>query len=487
MGSTTQKQLSIIFSFLVAVFLSYQIVSFLSFLRTTVNPEIYLSRIGLSLAAFLLPILGGWYAFRFMGGVLFALYAFVMVFFIVGISSFPVFLWFLLVYFLCCYGLYLLDQSFENRIATIRVDREQYQNEKNDLEVAYRTKGESISILFEKYSTYYNLRKLAEELSTTLSVSELANKIVQHTSDFIFRGDVSIMTLAQAEGHHLPVIAIHEFARKEAKNFKIDIKQLREGDHFDFWVLRNRRRVIVNDTLQDFRFDVKENIRNENLRSMIIAPLLHEGRVMGTLRVNSGLPDAFTNDDLRLLDTIAVLASSAVSNAVLFEQTEELAIRDSLTGLYLRRYFYSRLKEEHRRALLTHRPLSLLMCDIDHFKQCNDQHGHGVGDLMLIQFSKIVEKVCENAIVARYGGEEFGILLPELSKKEAASLAEKVREEVEISSFDIRREKIKMTVSIGVASLPDDTLDLESLVQKSDEALYEAKRKGRNRVCLSKS
>ena len=295
------------------------------------------------------------------------------------------------------------------------------------------------------------------------------------------RGKVVILALTDTMAEDLSTVAHQPIGRQER-----EAEGLRQGaDLFDYWVVKNQRRLIVHDAHQDFRFDVKEAARLERLRSLIIVPLLQERRAIGTLRINSSQPNAFTNDDLRLLDIIAVLASSALSNAMLFEQTEELAIRDSLTGLYVRRYFFDRLKEEHRRALLTHRPLSLLMCDLDHFKDCNDRFGHGVGDLMLVQFAQILTRTSETAIVARYGGEEFSVLLPETSKEEAALLAEKIREAVEKESFEIRRQRIEMTVSIGVANMPGDTLDLESLVQKSDQALYHAKREGRNRVCSS--
>ena len=288
------------------------------------------------------------------------------------------------------------------------------------------------------------------------------------------------MALADPEGKSLSVIASQALSQSP----KVFEKQ---GDLFDFWVVRNRKRLIVTDAHQDFRFDISETMKKETLRSLIIVPLLHEGRVIGTLRFNSAQRDAFSNDDLRLLDAIGGVASTALSNAKLYEKTEELAIRDSLTGLYLRRYFYQRLKEEHRRGLLTHRPLSLLLCDLDHFKNCNDKHGHAAGDLMLIHFSEILKENTDNALVARYGGEEFAVVLPEYTKEDAAKVAEKIRIAVQDSPFVIRREKLRMTVSIGVANLPDDTLDLESLVQQSDRALYDAKRKGRNRVCLSKA
>ena len=485
MGSRIQRTIGLAFSLLLTFLLTYQIVFCLSALKTTASPEIYLIRIALALAGFCFPITSAWMSFQFLGGIIFSLYAAMLVLFAGVVLASPIFVWFMLLYIGLGYLLFRLDQDYENRIAAHSVDMEQFQNEKNDLEVAYKVKGEGISILFEKYSTYYNLRKLAEELATTLAVSELSRIIVERCYNFIPRGDVSLIALANTEGQALSLVAYKQM--RSYPSSKIYSTTFKGGDLFDFWIVKNRRRLIVNDTQQDFRFDIKETAQLELIRSLVAAPLLYEGRIMGTLRINASKPNVFTNDDLRLLDTIAALASSALSNAMLYEQTEELAIRDSLTGLYVRRYFYDRLKEEHRRALLTQRPLSLLMCDLDHFKASNDRYGHAAGDLMLTAFAETLRQHCEHAIVARYGGEEFSVLLPETSREDAFEIADRIRKAVEANPFLLRREKIAMTVSIGVANLPQDTLDLEELVRKADQALYQAKREGRNKVCLSGS
>lgn len=481
MGEAARKQIGFATAVLAAAFLTHQIIFNLSFLKSTVDPEIYLVRTALGLAGYLFVILAGWFSYRIIGGMIFALFASVMVFFVGTVSSSSVFVWFLLEYAAVLYLLYRIDVYSENGIAGIEVDREKFQSEKNDLEIAHKAKGEGISILFEKYSTYYNLRKLAEELASSLSVGQLAQIIVRHVSEFIPRGDVAILALSDAKSDRLSMAAYKPIL----KTSDWDPSRFHGADLFDQWVIKNQRRLIVADAHQDFRFDVKETARRQDVRGLILAPVFHERRVVGTLRINAAAPEILSNDDLRLLDTIAVLASSALSNAMLYERTEELAIKDSLTQLYVRRYFFDRLKEEHRRALLTHRPLSLLMCDLDHFKDCNDKYGHGVGDLMLVEFAQILKNTAENAVIGRYGGEEFSILLPEASKEEAAHLAERIRETVEKNPFTLRRERIRMTVSIGVANLPDDALDLEALVSKSDQALYKAKRSGRNRVCLS--
>ena len=446
-------------------------------LRNTLDPETYLIRLSLLLYLFYLPIVAAWFSLRLVGGLIFAALAMAACLFSWVVSHSTFFLWLVPGYGMLCLLLYRRDQQFEDRMSTTRVEWEKCVNEKNDLEVEYRQKGESVSIFFEKYSTYYNLRKLAEDFAARISFSELSQVVVNRTLEFIPKGDGCFLTLASMTDDRLSMLASKR-TRESSRMRK------KEGDAFDYWVIRNRKRLLVTDTQKDFRFDPKHigGGHGEEIASLISAPLLHEGRVLGTLRLHSSKPEIFTADDLRLLDAIAILASAALSNAMLFERTRELAIRDSLTGLYVQRYFFQRLREEHHRALLSTHPLSLLMCDLDHFKAANDRWGHGAGDLMLIHFAEILKKKVEDGVVARYGGEEFAVLLTGVQKKKSATLAEQIRKAMEDFSFTIRREKVKMTVSIGVASIPEDTLDEEELVRKADEALYRAKKQGRNRV-----
>ena len=486
MGAKAQKPTWIIVGIVFSFLLTYVIIFSLSVIKSTTEPYVLLSKIALSFFAFLIPITIAWLVSGILGGLATALFASILVFFVGSVAATTIFIWFLPLYGILIGFLYYLDMSVQDDLSLLSVDEEKVHNDKNNLEVSFKQKGEGISILFEKYSTYYNLRKLAEDLASSLVVNHLARTVIEKCYSFIPKGNLIVLSIATVDGAHLSPIA-YDFhptlAEKDSKKHQIPP----EMDMFDHWIIKNRRRLIVADTQQDFRFDISEASKNTQLRSLIIAALQHEGRVIGTLRMNSIKPDTFSNDDLRLLDTIAVLASSALSNAMLYEQTEELAIRDSLTGLYVRRYFYDRLKEEHKRALLTHKTLSLIMADLDYFKKCNDRYGHAAGDLMLSRFASILKEIGELGIVARYGGEEFAILLPEASKIEAFEIAEKIRLRVEGAPFTVRREQISMTVSMGVSSLPDDTLDFEELIHKADIALYKAKNSGRNRVCISES
>ena len=479
MGSLAQRQLIYGSGIVIAGLLAYNVVRCLSFLEYSVIPEAYLERIAVMLSALCIPILTGWLSFRWMGASIFLVFSIAFILFVTAITQSPVFLWIILFFGVFAITLSQISQYFEGHIALIHVDYEKMQDKKNNLEVGYKTKGEGISIFFEKYSTYYNLRKLAEEFTKSFSVAELAQKGVDRAMDFIPRGDYAIITFAHGEGKKLPIIA-----KSQIKTFGKWIPK--QGGIFDFWAIKNRKRLIVRDVGEDFRFDIRSSDEKILVRSLVVAPLLHEGRVMGTIGIYSARPDIFSPDDLRLLDAIAILTSSAISNGMLYERTRELAIKDSLTGLFVRRYFYERLIEEHRRSLISKRTLSLIMCDLDHFKETNDTYGHQAGDLMLVQFAQILKDLGKEAVLARYGGEEFSLLLPDTSKEAAVSLAESIRRKVEKTSFQIRREIVTMTVSIGVASLPDDALDFEALVQKADDALYQAKRNGRNKVCESK-
>src|SRR5262245_11292701 len=165
----------------------------------------------------------------------------------------------------------------------------------------------------------------------------------------------------------------------------------------------------------------------------------------------------------------------------------QLAVTDGLTGLYNHRHFHERLALEVERSQRSGLPLSLLMLDVDHFKQFNDSFGHPAGDEVLRQLARVLADARRaNDVVARYGGEEFAVILVDTAKLTAAKVAERVRERVYAHDFsDAAQRAGRIGISIGVATFPDDGSDVESLVRAADGALYVAKRAGRNRVVLA--
>ncbi len=187
-------------------------------------------------------------------------------------------------------------------------------------------------------------------------------------------------------------------------------------------------------------------------------------------------------------DTFHILAHQfilGIKRAVLYEKVQELVIRDSLTQILSRRYFMERFSEEVNRSRKFSYSLACLMIDIDNFKDLNDRYGHLVGDAILKEASKIIkDSIRQIDILGRYGGEEFCLALPETKKEEARFAAERIREAIEDKAIRAYDEDLKITISIGIAVLPEDALDTEALIDRADQALYKAKQAGRNRVCI---
>jgi diguanylate cyclase (GGDEF)-like protein len=167
------------------------------------------------------------------------------------------------------------------------------------------------------------------------------------------------------------------------------------------------------------------------------------------------------------------------------EYFEHLSNIDGLTELYNHRYFHQILLTEIEREKRYRRPLSLMIIDVDNFKDCNDSYGHLVGDVVLKQIGALIKKSTRGCdFVARYGGEEFSVILPETSKQEAAVVAERIRTSVEEFSFSscVGKHMGRLTVTIGLASLPEDAQDKTGLIEMADKGMYRGKESGKNRV-----
>jgi diguanylate cyclase (GGDEF)-like protein len=190
-----------------------------------------------------------------------------------------------------------------------------------------------------------------------------------------------------------------------------------------------------------------------------------------------------------LTSTLALQTATDVRRVALLEKE---SITDSLTGLYNRRYLDRRLEEEFARAKRYTLPLSILMIDIDHFKRINDNYGHQAGDLVLGYIGKLILNIIRNSdIAARYGGEELLVIAPNTPSSSAVELAERLRKHIEfhelvLTSEPIKQQKIQITVSIGVSIGRPIIKDVQELILEADEALYRAKREGRNRVIMNK-
>ena len=177
---------------------------------------------------------------------------------------------------------------------------------------------------------------------------------------------------------------------------------------------------------------------------------------------------------------------SELQRVKLYERVEMLAITDGLTQMYVRRHFVERLEGEMDRSKRFGYKFSFLMIDVDHFKRVNDEYGHLVGDTALKQVAQTVKRnVREVDFVGRYGGEEFAVGLIETDESPAAQVAERIRKSVEARDFKAYGEHLKVTVSIGCATYSPTLSSVNQIIEAADDALYRAKRLGRNRVCAS--
>ena len=256
------------------------------------------------------------------------------------------------------------------------------------------------------------------------------------------------------------------------KNFVISISP--ENGVLAQAVLDGQIRHITERELPAYRDDLI--IKELNCKEFVVIPLKAHNKVVGVIladNIFSGKP--ITEEDIKMLTMFANQAGLAIENSILYEQALLRAHTDSLTQLWNHGYFQHKLDQLLTQSDSKNTPLSLLFIDIDDFKKFNDENGHQKGDEVLRNVAKILKEQSRKIdLVCRYGGEEFAIILPDTEKQEAIKIAERLRATVESANLP--------TLSIGVASYPEDAKNKEDLIELADAALYRAKRLGKNQI-----
>jgi len=334
---------------------------------------------------------------------------------------------------------------------------------------------------------------------------EFANRSILRRS-ILYRASKDVITASadldkiyraihDAANHLMPCEAFAISLVNEAENciegvYLIDKGGLTEriripsGSGLSGKVIENGKSVIIRDLLEADDFSGRHFGHEDEVRSLIAVPLQTGEKIIGMLSAQSYQVAAYSQEDVELLELLAAQAAVAIKNAQLLSEMARMASTDSLTGLLNRRAFDEKLSEEINRAQRYGYSLCLLMIDIDGFKQFNDLYGHRKGDLHLITVSDLILNcVRKQDLVARIGGEEFCVILPHTYRVGGGELAERIRSSVE-ARF---RNQVETggTVSIGVAEFPLDADSISSLYDSADQAMFKAKRLGKNMVVVA--
>ncbi len=338
----------------------------------------------------------------------------------------------------------------------------------------YVRQGEIASSLLSMIST----------LSTVDNRTELYESTMAMAAELLQASRGSLMRIDET-GQGLQIVAARGINMPLAKTMNIRMGQGIAGK-----VAKSGFHLLVSDIEKDSRVGIPNRPRFKT-KSFISFPLKVQDKILGVINLaDKQTEDAFSDDDLKNLQTFADHASRMIDRSVTlerFRQLEEMSVTDPLTSLYNRRFLESRFNEEINRGSRLNQAFTVMMVDLDFFKTYNDLCGHIAGDKALAITSKLLRKSArEMDTVARYGGEEFCILLPSTSKKESIFVAERIRRAIENHAFpgETKLPLKMLTTSIGIASFPEDGEHPEELIHAADIALYQAKKLGRNRITL---
>jgi diguanylate cyclase (GGDEF)-like protein len=316
------------------------------------------------------------------------------------------------------------------------------------------------------------LYESAQALSSSLELSAVLEAVVAVTCRR-FGYDRGAIVLLDPAGD----LVVHATHGTPAPAGRIPIGEGAEGR-----AAYEARAVLVADVSQDSPRGPVSLL----VGATLAVPLFREGKVIGVFSVGRTRPGALGERDQRVLTTLAGYAAVAIENARLYEHARYLAITDGLTGLLNHRAFRQALDQELERTKRYALPLSMIMLEIDKFKRYNDTYGHLRGDEVLRLVARVLEKEHRQVdVIARYGGDEFMIFLPHTAKEAAGEVAERIRRAVESTPYVVDTQVTSVTLSVGVATYPEDGDTTDALVDAADRRMYAAKESGGNSVTLT--
>lgn len=365
-------------------------------------------------------------------------------------------------------------------------------NAKLEAEIVARTKE-----LDRANRQMLTLQHIWEMMNSSKPLSSVLNAIVNSLQGELgYLYSFIVKERNDNDGRYLQIVASSrdDMGTKFSKYFNYDLSEYRmyfpEFDEVKNSIKNNQiyqSKDLVK-LISGFIPDIDNNkvanfLKEAKMKSYILVPLLSKHTHFGSLIVFSSREN-ISNSELNFLGLFAKQIELAITIADLFQAVKEQAITDGMTGLYNRRYFEEYIKKEAIRAMRQNQKFTVIGLDLDHLKQINDTYGHNYGDIAIKTIAEVLKSNARSIdIAARMGGEEFNLILPGVDIEGGCIAAERIRKAIEA----VELEKIgHITASLGVATYPDQSDDLEELLELTDQAMYESKRNGRNRVTIAK-
>ncbi len=336
-------------------------------------------------------------------------------------------------------------------------------------------------VIHEALEREQHLHQVTRFLTSRLEIDHVLHNVIRLVAELV-DADLGDLGLISNDGEQLVYPYIYDVSARTVTASLTHVKP--KADMGMAWqVVESKQPILVQNADKDP--DTNKAMLDRGVHSLIMAPIMAGEKCLGVMGLFSMSKDKqFIPRDLAVIESVGRQAGIALQNAVLFEEVQKLAITDPLTGLFNRRHFFELSHRDYERALRYKRPLSVIMLDIDHFKQVNDTYGHAAGDVVLQSVAERLSTSLRNTdIIGRYGGEEFVILMPETSGTNANLVAERLRLITEHTPTPTTAGPVMICISLGVASFDYATpSSFDELLLQADKALYAAKGAGRNQV-----
>lgn len=321
------------------------------------------------------------------------------------------------------------------------------------------------------------LREISSYIGSILDIEQLLEMVCDMIMGIMGVDTCSIIVYNEKDGSldfHIKSI----YSQDVIEKFKEQV-----WSSFIHSKIKNKEIIMDNNSSEE----KYEFLKGRKVGSLVAVPLYKANKTYGLILAEHSLENYFSVSSTDLFKAVSMQVTMAIENAKLYEQMEDIAIKDGLTKIYNRLYLQNILPQLVGEAIANKKPIAVSIFDIDHFKQFNDTYGHLFGDEVLKTVARFGQEMVDqyDGIIARYGGEEFFIILPDMPLRKAAKVIEEFRKKIENYELRYNGQNAKITASFGVSGYPEVADNVEELIKTADDAMYLSKRQGRNLVSIA--